>query len=137
MYSNLVWVNMVPYNIQGPILHSFWYRWIICTRWSQTLVHSTGRQTNLNVCRPLRKVRPIECKNLELFGSHFPTKSNAKYKLFGINNAIIYANSINLNSSNKFQCKFNKLEFQQSILNSTWNNYYGNHRHRVDLLTQN
>ena len=44
---------------------------------------------------------------------------------------------MNLNSSNKFQCEFNKFEFQQLILNSIWNNYDGSHQYRVDLITQN
>ena len=34
-------------------------------------------------------------------------------------------------------CEFNKLEFQQLILNSIWNNYDDNHQYRVDLITQN
>ena len=84
----------------------------------------------------------VSQKSLPLKGSlgltcPAPLEPGDEVQLFGTNSAIIYVNSMNLNSSNKFQFEFNKFEFRQLILSSIWNNYNGSHQHRVDLITQN
>ena len=84
----------------------------------------------------------VSQKSLPLQGSlgltcPAPLEPGDEVQLFGTNSAIIYVNSMNLNSSNKFQFEFNKFEFRQLILSSIWNNYNGSHQHRVDLITQN